>query len=358
MALLIFILIFSLLIFVHELGHFLAAKKSGIYVEEFGFGLPPRIWGKKIGETLYSINALPIGGFVKMYGEDGETGGEKRKVGNEIKGREFYSKPIWKRVIVILAGVTMNLLLAIVSFTIVYYILGIPTPTNKVQVVDVEKDSPAESVGIKAGDTIVSLAGEKVTTNKALAKIATAKAGEKVELEVKREDDPCQSKVLGGMTSEKESSLLNENSFCRNGELVFLITPRKLSPEKAVTQGPLGVIISDSEFSKNYPVWQIPFLGAKEGFVESIAWGENVLKALGSMVFGIFVKGQVPKDISGPVGIYQITKEAAKSGIVAILSLLGILSVNLAIMNVLPLPALDGGRLVFLGYEAIFKKKS
>jgi len=116
MTLLIFILILSILVFVHELGHFLMAKRAGIYVEEFGFGLPPRIFGKKIGETIYSINALPIGGFVKLYGENGENENvSTEKLVTSYK-RAYFEKSIWQRLAVLLAGVTMNLLLGIVFF--------------------------------------------------------------------------------------------------------------------------------------------------------------------------------------------------------------------------------------------------
>src|SRR3990167_9711363 len=145
-TILVFIIILSVLVLIHELGHFFVAKKFGIKVEEFGFGFPPRVWGKRIGETLYSINALPIGGFVKLYGED-EAGGGKIQIKNQKSNlkdinRAFFAKPIYQRVIVVVAGVTMNFLLA---FAIITYLLtfeGVPTDGGDVLITDVAKNSP------------------------------------------------------------------------------------------------------------------------------------------------------------------------------------------------------------------------
>ncbi|MFA7676344.1 MAG: site-2 protease family protein, partial [Candidatus Shapirobacteria bacterium] len=134
MDLIIFIVALSILVLVHELGHFFAARKNGVRVEEFGLGLPPRIIGKKIGDTIYSINWLPIGGFCKLYGEDGDGKG----------GNSFNHKKPWQKLIIVLGGVFMNLVLAILIFSVVYTILGVPTETNKVKIIGIAKNSPAE----------------------------------------------------------------------------------------------------------------------------------------------------------------------------------------------------------------------
>ncbi|PIS14579.1 hypothetical protein COT64_01870 [Candidatus Shapirobacteria bacterium CG09_land_8_20_14_0_10_39_12] len=329
MTLLIFILILSVLVFVHELGHFVAAKKAGILVEEFGFGLPPKLWGKKIGETLYSINALPIGGFVRLYGEDGsgEMTNDQLPMTNS-KGRAYFDAPIWRRLTVLFAGVTMNLLLAIVSFSVLYYVSGIPTKTGKIAIVAVAENSPARLAEIKEGDEVVAIDGQEIFSIEQFVKDTKEKAGKEIQLQIFREKD--------------------------SQALIVSLVPRESPPEG---EGPLGVAVSDVELKK-YPWWQMPYLGMVEGFKESLAWGKMILGTLKSTLVSLVVKGQVPKDIAGPIGIFQITGLVAKEGFLAILQFLGILSVNLAIINVLPFPALDGGRLLFLGYEIIFRKKA
>lgn len=324
MTLLVFIAILSVLVFVHELGHFLAAKRAGILVEEFGFGLPPRIWGKKVGETIYSLNALPIGGFVRLYGENGEE--EKKAKSEKNKGRAFYEKSLWRRFSVLVAGVLMNLLLAITAFSILYYVYGIPSQTERVKIVSIAEGSPAQTAGLKTEDQLVAINGQKITSVDEFVKLSQEKAGDEIELEVLREE---------------------------NQKMVLSLTPRQDPPEG---EGPLGVAISDIELRK-YPWYQMPFLGAREGLKESLAWGGMIFQTLKTTAVNLATQGKVPKDIAGPVGIYQITGQAAKLGPLAVLQFMGILSVNLAIINILPLPALDGGRLIFLGYEVVTKKR-
>jgi len=346
MTLLLFIAILSLLVFVHELGHFLAAKKAGIFVEEFGFGLPPRIWGKKIGETIYSINALPIGGFVKLYGEDGPS------FAKASAGKAYFEKSIPRRLSVLLAGVTMNVVLAIVSFSILYFVLGIPTKTGKIKIVGITKDSPAQFAGLKEEDQIIGVDGQRVLSVDEFVQLTGEKAGNKIQLEIGRDkDNPCKplegNQVLGGATS-------SEQGFnCLGKNLLVSLIPRESPPEG---EGALGVVISEIELKK-YPWWQMPYLGAREGFKESLSWAGMILSSLKKTLVTLIVMGKVPRDVAGPIGIFQITGQVAKDGFLAILQFLGILSVNLAIINILPFPALDGGRLIFLGYEVVFRRK-
>ncbi|HNP89384.1 MAG: putative zinc metalloprotease [Microgenomates group bacterium ADurb.Bin219] len=357
MTLLLFLLILSLLVFVHEFGHFIMAKKAGILVEEFGFGLPPRIWGKKVGETTYSINALPIGGFVKLYGEDGEKREEikeikKIKMKNEkikIIGRAFYEKSIPRRISVILAGVTMNFLLAILVFSVVYYVSGIPTRTGNIKVVGLVEGSPAEIAGIEVDDEILALNEEKLNKVENFIDLTKSMAGRVISLEIKRaKAHPCQpdQPVFGGAVGP------NFQANCRNGNLLLSLIPRENPPEG---EGPLGVIISDVEM-KRYSPWLMFYYGIREGLKESFSWGKTIFVSLAGMVSGL-LKGQVPRDVAGPIGIYQATGMVAQSGFLAILQFLGILSINLAIINILPFPALDGGRLLFLGVEAFAGRK-
>lgn len=336
-----FVLILSILIFVHEFGHFIVAKKTGIKVEEFGFGYPPRIWGKKIGETIYSINALPIGGFVKLLGEElGEEVDEKEK------GRTFYSKSKKVRVVTLLAGVTMNFVLAVAVFSIIYTQVGIPTKTDKVMVVGIAENSPADVAGLKENDIIIAADGRNVTDNDSFIQITKEKAGQKLVLEVKRDqDNPCQQKVLGGVPGMEIS--------CRDGNLLMTVFPRENPP---VGEGPLGVAISQMEM-KFYPFWQMPIRGSIEGFKEAFAWTRLILKSLVEMIVQLVTLGKIPQDVAGPIGIFQVTSGVVKSGYLTVLQFLGMLSINLAIINVLPFPALDGGRLIFIGYEAITRRR-
>ena len=336
-----FVLILSILIFVHEFGHFIVAKKTGIKVEEFGFGYPPRIWGKKIGETIYSINALPVGGFVKLLGEElGEEIDEKEK------GRTFYSKSKKVRVVTLLAGVTMNFVLAVAVFSIIYTQIGIPTKTDKVMVVGIAENSPADVAGLKENDIIIAANGKNVTDNDSFIQITKEKAGQKLVLEVKRDkDNPCQQKVLGGVPGMEIS--------CRDGNLIVTVFPRENPP---VGEGPLGVAISQMEM-KFYPFWQMPIRGSIEGFKEAFAWTRLILKSLVEMIVQLVTLGKIPQDVAGPIGIFQVTSGVVKSGYLTVLQFLGMLSINLAIINVLPFPALDGGRLIFIGYEAITRRR-
>jgi regulator of sigma E protease len=317
-SIVVFVLVLSILILAHEFGHFLAARKMGIWVEEFGIGYPPKIWGKKIGKTIYSINLLPLGGFVRLHGEQTEDGVTKPK-------EAFVNKSKKARVFVLTAGVVMNFILAIVAFSIVYTFQGIPRETNKVIVSGIASDSPAYQVGIKPEDVITSVDGKKITTTNEFVILVEEKKGKEIELGVLQKN--------GGETKVK-------------------ITPRTNPPEG---EGPLGVAITQTEIY--FPsLWKRPFLGIYFGFQEAIYWGRAIVGGLGLLVYNLF-KGVVPKDVTGPVGIFAITSEVSKFGILSIINFLGIFSVNLAIINILPFPALDGGRLIFIIIEKMMGKK-
>ena len=316
-SILIFLLVLSILVIVHELGHFIMARRAGVLVEEFGFGLPPRVFGKKIGETIYSINLLPFGGFVKLHGESSEEG-------VTYPERAFLNKSKKTRVGILVAGVVMNFILAVVAFSVVYSFSGVPKETKDVKAVEIVKDSPAEAAGIIAGDIIRKVDDKNVASTKEFIGAIEEKKGEEVSLELVRE-----GKVIN-----------------------LTVTPRENPPEG---QGPLGVIISTTEVYFP-PIWQRPFIGMQLGFKEAIFWGQTIILGLGKIFKDLFA-GMPPKDLSGPVGIFVITSEAAKFGILALVNFVGILSVNLAILNIVPFPALDGGRLLFIGIESVLGRK-
>ena len=316
-SILVFLLVLSVLVLVHELGHFIVARKMGILVEEFGFGLPPRIFGKKIGETLYSINLLPFGGFVKLHGESTEEGVSYPK-------RAFLNKSKKVRVAVVVAGVIMNFILGVVAFAIVYSFLGIPRDTNLVKVVEIATGSPAQTAGVLVGDTVKSVDKKEVTTVDGFVSLIEEKKGKRATLELVRD-------------SETKSVSL---------------TPRESPPEN---EGPLGVVITTTEIYFP-PYWQRPFIGVYYGFKEALIWGGRIVGGFAGIFRDLFA-GIGPKDIAGPVGIFAITTQAAKGGILELISFVGILSVNLAILNIIPFPALDGGRLLFIGIETFIGRK-
>ena len=326
-TIIVFILILSVLVLVHEAGHFVMAKIFGIKVEEFGFGLPPRIFGKKFGETIYSINWLPIGGFVKLYGED-EAGSGKpqfkvQKSEAKDKDRAFFSRPVWQRAVVVFAGVFMNFVLAVAIISFLFSVVGVPIPGNKVTIDAIVKGSPAEKSGLQVGDIVESINGVSITSTAQLITITREHLGEKLELKVK-------SQKLGTET--------------------LSITPRKKYPSN---EGAMGVAISQNSTIKKYPWYEAPFVGTKEALNETGA----IANGLVTIVVQIFTKGSVPSDVAGPVGIAELTGTVVGIGPAAVLSFISLLSLNLAIINILPIPALDGGRLLFILIEGIFRKK-
>ena len=320
-SILVFLAVLSVLILVHEVGHFLAAKRAGVLVEEFGFGLPPKIWGKKIGETVYSLNLLPFGGFVRLHGEMGEEGVIEPK-------RAFINKSKKTRTAIILAGVFMNFALAILAFATIYSFSGIPRQTGEVKVVEVVSDSPAQTAKVLAGDIVRKVGEQKITSVEQFIGIVEENRGKRITLEVER---------MRGEKKEVER---------------ISLTPRQNPPEG---EGPLGVIISSTEIYYP-PLWQRPFVGIYYGFKEALFWGVTVVAGLVKILKDLFL-GQAPKDLAGPVGIFAVTSQVAQLGTLAIFNFVGILSVNLAILNAIPFPALDGGRLLFIGLESVLGRR-
>lgn len=319
-SILIFLIVLSILILVHELGHFIVARRAGIWVEEFGFGLPPRAFGKKIGETIYSVNWLPFGGFVRLHGEQEEEGITKPR-------KAFLNKSKKTRVGIIIAGVIMNFLLAIVAFAIVYSFSGVPRETGKVLVVDVGDGTPASKAQIVVGDRILSVDGKEVESSDDVTALVTPKGGKhNLILETGPDTSRIQKKVSVETTEDPQTK-----------------------------KWYMGIILSSQEIYYP-PVWQRPFYGVYFGFKEAVYWGQTIAVGLGTIIVEAF-KGHAPKDISGPVGIFAVTSEAAKIGLLALINFIGVLSVNLAILNIFPFPALDGGRLLFIGIESVIGRK-
>lgn len=335
-AAVVFILILSILILVHEVGHFTAAKKLGIKVEEFGFGLPPRIAGVKRGETVYSINWLPLGGFVKLYGEEGEEDDKQHKshIPYEQQKKAFYARPIRQKIIVLLAGVFMNFILA---FAIISYLFtqGVMVPTNRVHIEKILPNTPASEVGLKNQDVLKKFVVPVKSSTGEVEKFQTYDINSGDQLISVTKNHLGEELLL---VVERNKQIININ-----------IIPRKNYPS---SEGPMGIVISNYE-EKKYPIYQAPFLGIRESMV--LSW--ELVKGIAITIWKMVSFQPVSKDVAGPVGIYQMTGQAVKSGESAVLELLGLLSLNLAIVNVLPFPALDGGRLLFVLIEGITGKK-
>lgn len=321
MYILVFILILAVLVLIHELGHFIAAKKNGVLVEEFGFGYPPRLIGKKIGETIYSLNLIPIGGFVKIFGEDAD---EEEKSKTVSKTRSFNHKKPWQKCLILISGVMGNFLLGwiLISFL---FTQGVPSPANKVIIEKVVKKSPAEIAGLKNNDAIIKAIYDKkeylIKTTTDLVGLTNKFAGQNIIFIVQRSD-----------------KLLNIN-----------ITPQKNPPARS---GPLGVVIT-SYIVKKYSWYQAPFFGLIEAFNIT----KEIIVQLFVTLIGFLSFKKPSVDFTGPIGIAKYTGDAIKFGLSAVLELMALLSLNLAVINIFPFPALDGGRLVFVVYEWITKKR-
>ncbi len=311
-----FIIVLSVLVLVHELGHFWTAKKAGAKVEEFGIGFPPTLFSWRRGETKYSINIIPFGGFVKILGEDES---EIKKPGS------FGSLSISRRAIVLVAGVVMNFLLAVVLLTIVSGLGQVKFLDESsegyknlpLQIIQVMPETPATEAGLKAGDEVVSVfIGENV--------IEMDRASQFRDI-IKK--------------NEGEELFLNVR---RGGEDLSLnITPRQNPPEG---EGAVGVFVGKIGKQAS-PWWRAPW----DGFKIAI----NMTLAIIMFVGKLFSGGVELSHIAGPVGIATLTGDAIRLGFTYLLNFVAFLSINLAILNILPFPALDGGRILFLFIEKI-----
>jgi regulator of sigma E protease len=311
----IFLIVLSVVVLIHELGHYLAARLTGVRVEEFGFGYPPKVIGRKIGETIYSLNLLPFGGFVRLLGE--------QSVEESKNPRSFANKSKKQRSVIILAGVAMNILLGVAAFSFIYSVTGIPEQVDYITIEAIAPNSPAESAGLERGDKVVAINGNNMDEVRDFVEYLEDKKGEQVRIQVVR---------------NSEFKQIN-------------LTPRENPPEG---EGAVGVVVSNYD-NKFYPWWQMPFRASVVGVQEAYGWTRMMVEGLVSTIAGIF-EGVRP-EVAGVVGIYQITSTVAQEGILPIIKFVGILSLNLAVINILPFPALDGGRFVFILLEKVIGKK-
>lgn len=330
MNIIIFIVILLVLVVSHEFGHFIVAKKSGIRVDEFSFGFPPKLFGKKIGETTYNFNALPLGGYVKIFGENPD---EDSMYGPDSQ-RSFVNKPKYIQAAVLFAGVAMNLLVAWLLLS-VGFISGLPTSVGNVPqgaivenqaltITSVGKDSPAEIGGLMTGDKILSL--ETATDSTKL--LSSNFGAESVQSFIKANNGQEINISLIRGKVEKEVKVvpkLNENGNPMIGISMDTIGTLKLPIHLAIWEG--------LKLTKDVTIATVI------GFYDLIK----------SAIFG---KADMSM-LTGPIGIVGVVGDAAEFGFIYLLSFTALISINLAVINLVPFPALDGGRLLFLLIEKI-----
>lgn len=312
----VFIVILGLLIFVHELGHFLMARKNGVKVEEFAFGFPPRLWSIKRKETVYAINAIPLGGYVKLLGEE---------EGSDQAG-SFGKKSVWSRISIVIAGVIMNFILAIILMTIGFSVGMTPlvsdpakmsgTKESKVMVVYVLPNSAASSVGIKVNDIMNGFSSASD-----LQTFTRANVGKEVNISVTRKN-----------AVENLTVKLSDNTGSPLGVSIVPVTKVKQPVH-------IAFVSAVVETGKT--------IGSFFGFIG------NIIKS----VFTTGSAGAAAEGVVGPIGLFNYTSESIKLGWIYVLQLVILLSINLGIVNILPFPALDGGKALFIGLEGIFRKK-
>ncbi len=342
---LIFLLVLSVLVLIHELGHFLAARWFGIKVEEFAFGLPftRPLWQIRRGETLYSIYPLLFGGFVRLLGEEGPTSSLDKLGASEGRPRSFWDRGRKQRMTVIAAGVVMNLVLALVGFVLLYAIVGVPiAKSNKVTIVAVEEGSPAKQADLRVDDRVVEVEDQAISDGAQFSRLMRSWAGLAVNLTVERGEG---TPLLEGITQAQVE------------RLNITVTPR-LDPPAG--QGPIGVKIGDFPYLQINQCWVLSarclVLATRQGVVTTAGWIARVAQGLRSIGRNL-VAGKAPQGVAGPIGIYQLTDVVSQGGLLPVIELTAVLSVNLAVFNILPIPALDGGRMFFIWLEYVRRKR-
>jgi regulator of sigma E protease len=329
LSIFVFLFVLSVLVFVHELGHFMVAKLMKMRVDEFAIGFPPRIYARQYGDTTYAINSIPMGGYVKIHGENPEQA--------DKDPGSFQQKPVWARIAVIVAGVSMNLLFAFVVLSVAYSVGFISVSQNladvpgavvkdsQVYITQILPGSTAEHAALKPGDRVVSFT-DPVTN--AVTPVSS----------------------IGQMQAFTKSRQGNQPDLKINVE-------RNGAPyASSVTLAPGGPALGvglDALDTVRIPFWRAPGAALHEiGFIMKTTWD-----ALKQFAGKLFIHGQLDKTISGPVGIYQASAAAAHQGFISVIFLMVVLSINLALLNILPIPALDGGKLFFLLTELVFRRR-
>ncbi len=331
-----FLAILVVLVLVHEFGHFLAAKRAGITVQEFGVGFPPRIGSVVWRGTRYSLNWIPLGGFVKMLGEDGESEAEKMRqqglseaaVDRAMAGA-FNRRPIWVRIVVLLAGVAMNFLLAGILFAVA---LSLPVQQGRgpLTITEIQANSPAVAAHMQVGDVLLAADGRTFAISRDLSTYLRSQAGRVVTLTVRRQDADMTLTVRPrALTAEEEAQGL--------GAVGFSYEPERFVEVPSSVDGPLAAV--------------------GQGFVAVRDLAVQIPGGLATAVGGLLGLNPSGGTAVGPIGIAEETGRVLRAPLVNQLIFVGILSVNLAVLNVLPFPPLDGGRIAVVLIEAVRRRR-
>lgn len=318
-TIIVFLILLGILVLVHELGHFQVARQLKIGVEEFGLGFPPRAWSKIKNGIIYSLNWIPLGGFVKIKGENGDLTTEPDS---------FSVQPFWKKVSVLVAGVAMNIILGWLLLTI-GFIIGLPgmvaqnfqTPTNaQIQITQVQVKSAADQAGLRVGDLIKSIDGQSFSTAKDYVKYIQSHSDQSLSIEVQRKNELIKTQAQPSLLPGQSNKLL-------------------------------GINLVSSALLK-YPWWQAPWEALKlTGFILA-----QIFVSLAKLLVGLFTGHGVGASLSGPVGVAVMTGQMVDLGFRYFLQFAALLSLNLAVINILPIPALDGGRILFAIIEKIRRR--
>lgn len=346
------LIIISFLVVIHELGHFWASRRNGVRVEEFGVGYPPRLFGKKIGETLYSINLIPFGGFVRITGEDESDEKEQGKIVNDP--HSFSNKTPWQKIQILLAGVVMNFLVAFLLFYIFFFINGFKSfyipmifdydfklgneLSYGTMIFDIEKDSPAEKSGMKLGEVIIEVDGANINNVQDLRSSLSDKANTTVKIQT--------------------LDIITGNS----GEIhTYQVTPELYEPQNEGESNAIIGVYLDEAKAISYDTSLQKILSGPMHTYNMLGYS---VVSLGKMV-GLSVETKniepVSSSMTGPVGIFNILGNIVESPsgerVLNLLNTVAIISLGFAFTNLLPIPALDGGRAVFRLYEGVTKKE-
>lgn len=310
------IVVLGVLIFVHELGHFIFAKLFGVGVEKFSLGFGPKLVGWKKGETEYLISAFPLGGYVKMVGEGDDT-----ELGEADKLRSFAGKPPLQRIAIVAAGPVFNLFFALLVF-IAVYMIGVPVPTTKIG--EVLKDKPAARAGLQTNDVIVAIDGKPAKRWEDVARTIAGSKGKPVEIKVRRGNQTLSFRVVPEYRTAK--NLFGES----------------------VTSPMIGVASSGETFTERFP----PLEAVQKGSVQT--W--NVIEVTVLSIVKLIERAIPLETIGGPIMIAKMAGQQATAGAVSFLAFMALLSVNLGVLNLLPVPILDGGHLIFYLWELVFRR--
>lgn len=310
------VIVLGILVFVHELGHFLLAKKLGVGVLKFSLGFGPKLIGKKIGETIYQVAIFPLGGFVKLIGENPEE-----EVKEEDRPRSYSNQPVWKRALIVSAGPFFNFFLSALLFSTVN-LSGIPYFPSKIG--EVSPGLPADKAGLIKGDLILSMDGKEVSKWEEVSKIIRSSQGKELRMKIKRGNE-----VIELTVSPKPST--QKNLFGEEVQTYIIgITPfDQISVEKVNPIVAIGI-----GFSQTWSGIKLTYM--------------TILKLIGRVI--------PAKTIGGPILIAQLAGEQAKRGLVSLVLFMAILSINLGVINLIPIPILDGGHFLFLALEAILRR--